>query len=72
MRLAGLVGVGGGCLGGRDEHTLHMEEYELWPSSGLNRADGHIYVFIPPHRLFLQSDRSPLTRRWDLCFIPLN
>lgn len=48
-----------GCLRGRDESILHMEEYELWPSSGLNRIDGHMYIFIPPHRLFIQRTDLP-------------
>ena len=48
-----------GCLRGRDENILHMEEYELWPSSGLNRVDGHMYIFIPPHRLFIQRTDLP-------------
>lgn len=55
MRLGGLRG-GDACI-------LHMEKYELlWPSSALNRVvskDGHIYIFIPPHRLFLLSELPP-------------
>lgn len=55
MRLGGLRG-GDACI-------LQMEKYELlWPSSALNRVvskDGHIYIFIPPHRLFLLSELPP-------------